>query len=82
LPTKPLPILAAFLCAFGGFTQAAERPNIVLLMGDEFVRMLSVDAVRRERCVREVVEIVSHDHISTGPGWRRPTRGGHQDRAS
>ena len=32
---KPLPILAAFLCAFGGFTQAAERPNIILLMGDD-----------------------------------------------
>ncbi|MCU0871620.1 MAG: sulfatase-like hydrolase/transferase [Pirellulaceae bacterium] len=32
---KPLPILAAFLCAFGGFTQAAEGPNIILLMGDD-----------------------------------------------
>jgi arylsulfatase A-like enzyme len=32
---KPLPILAAFLCAFGDFTQAAERPSIILLMGDD-----------------------------------------------
>ena len=32
---KPLPILAAFLCPLGGFAQAAERPNIILLMGDD-----------------------------------------------
>jgi len=55
----------ALTLALGGDAHGLRRQ--VQQMGDEFVRMLSVDAVRRERCVGEVVEIVSHDHISTGP---------------
>ncbi len=32
---RPIFILAAFTCPLAGFTQAAEQPNILLLMGDD-----------------------------------------------